>query len=315
MGKQPNDLMWVGTNVLVTGGAGFLGRWICARLSAMGANVEWPRSAKHDLRYREAANRIVGETRPKVVIHAAATCGGIGANQARPADFIRENLEMGINVLEACKTFAVSRVVTIGTVCEYPRDLKPPFQEKDLWDGYPEETNAPYGVAKRALLEMGKAYQKQYGMDVVHVLPANMYGPGDDFDPDTSHVIPALILKIQKAKDDGMPPKLWGSGLVTREFLHVDDGARGIILAAEKAQGLMPFNIGTGVETSIRELALRIADKIGYSGVFHWDSGKPEGQPRRRLEVSSAKYCLGFEAEIGLDDGLDKTIKWWRERA
>lgn len=315
MGRQPRDLLWVGTRVLLTGGSGFLGRRLSDLLNRMGANVYVPRFHTFDLRDPRDTEMVFTRCRPDLVIHAAARCGGIGANQARPGDFIRDNLQMGINVLETARIHATPRVVVVGTVCEYPKATPVPFNEGKLWDGFPEESNAPYAVAKRALLEMGRAYRKQWGLDVVHVLPTNMYGPGDNFDLKTSHVLPAIIRKIDRALElKETVVTLWGTGRATRDFMHVDDGALGIVLAAEDLKGPNPINLGTGREYSIGQLAQLVSVEMGWNGQFLWDRTMPDGQPRRVLNTNAAKNVLGFEASIGLEWGVRDTIKWWREQ-
>ena len=296
-------------NVLVTGGAGFLGRHVVERLA--GHNVSVPRSAEYDLTRREDVERLFWHTQPEVVYHLAAEVGGIGANQANPGRYWYANLMMGAHVLEAARLNGVRKVVVVGTVCAYPKHTPTPFRETSLWDGYPEETNAPYGVAKKAVLIGAQAYREQYGLNAIYLLPANLYGPGDNFDLDTSHVIPALIRKMLEADGEVV---LWGDGTPTRESLYVEDAARGIVAAGQSYDGAEPVNLGTGVEVSIRELAETVADVCDFNGEIVWDGSMPNGQPRRCLDTSRAER-FGFRADTSLRDGLARTVAWYRERS
>jgi GDP-L-fucose synthase len=294
---------------LVTGGAGFLGSFLVERLREGGDEVVVPRRAEYDLTQWDDARRLFDTARPEIVFHLAAEVGGIGANRANPGRYWFANLIMGAHVLELSRTHGVSKLLVAGTVCAYPKFTPTPFREDDLWNGYPEETNAPYGVAKKSVLVGGQAYREQYGLDTVYLLPANLYGPRDNFDLETSHVVPALIRKML-AGDDRVV--LWGDGSPTREFLYVEDAADAFVLAAERYSGAEPVNIGTGAEISIRELAETIAELTGFEGEIVWDSAMPNGQPRRRLDTSRAAELLGFEASTSLRDGLVRTIDWYR---
>lgn len=302
--------------VLVTGGAGFLGRRVVAQLRALGSDsISVPRRREFDLRREDEVGRLFDQAQPDVVVHLAAVVGGIGANRAMPATLCRDNLLMGTHVVEACRRYGVEKVVTVGTVCSYPKFTPVPFREEDLWNGYPEETNAPYGLAKKMLLVQLQAYREQYGLNGVHLLLVNLYGPGDNVDPETSHVIPALIRKCLSAKSQGADHiDVWGTGRATREFLYVDDAARAIVLAAERLDSIDPVNIGSGQETSIAELAHTIAERVGFAGQIRFDATQPDGQPRRRLEVARARSQLGFVATTSLEEGLDATIEDLRSR-
>lgn len=306
---------WSNLRVCVTGGAGFLGSVLCRKLEALQPrDMLVPRRAELDLTRAESAERLCREFRPDLVIHLAAEVGGIGANRARPGRFFYANMAMGLNLIEASRKHGVSKFVQIGTVCAYPKHCPPPFQESDLWDGYPEETNAPYGVAKRALLTMLAAYRAEYGFNGIYLLPVNLYGPGDNFDPATSHVIPALIRRFCEAADSQKREvRCWGTGRVSREFLYVHDAAEGILRACELYDQPEPLNLGTGRETRIRDLAQLIADLAGFRGEIHWDASQPDGQPRRQLDTRRALDLLGWKAETGLEEGLEHTLKWWRQ--
>jgi len=302
-----------GKRVVVTGGAGFLGRRVDAEFRGGGAEVVVVRKADYDLVKREACRRLLADTRPEIVVHLAARVGGIGANREHPGPFFFDNLMMGAQLVEECRLAGVPKVVTIGTICSYPKHTPVPFKEDALWDGYPEETNAPYGLAKKMLLVQGQAYRQQYGMNVIHLLPVNLYGPGDNFDPATSHVIPALIDRFEKAVRTGRSTvEVWGSGSASREFLYVDDAARGIRMATEAYDGCDPVNLGAGFEITIRDLALLIARFTGFSGEIQWDTSKPDGQPRRSVDTTRAERLFGFRAEVAFEDGLKETISWYR---
>jgi GDP-L-fucose synthase len=302
--------------MLVTGGAGFLGSRVVEELQRLQpADVVVPRSAEYDLTQAEAIDRLLADARPDIVIHLAAVVGGIGANRAHPGRFFYENAVMGIELMERARRAGVDKFVAVGTVCAYPKFTPTPFSEDDLWDGYPEETNAPYGLAKKMLLVQAQAYRQEYGFDAIYLLPVNLYGPGDNFDLETSHVIPAMIRKFAEAKERGEPSvSLWGTGSATREFLYVDDAARGIVLATERYDEPDPVNLGSGEEISIRELAETIAELVGFEGDLVWDTTKPDGQPRRLLDTSRAKERFGFVAAVPLREGLRRTIDGYLHR-
>jgi GDP-L-fucose synthase len=295
--------------VLVTGGAGFLGSHVVERLRATGVQPVVPRKRDYDLTLAVDVERLFADARPELVIHLAAEVGGIGANRANPGRYWYANLMMGAHVLEQSRLSGVEKLVVAGTVCSYPKLTPVPFREDDLWNGYPEETNAPYGVAKKSVLVGAQAYRDQYGLKTAFVLPANLYGPGDNVHLTNAHVIADLIRKMHESRDRIV---LWGDGSPTREFLYVDDCAEGILLAAERYDGAEPVNLGTSEEISIRELAGLIAELTGFDGEIVWDESKPNGQPRRRLDVSRAEELLGFRARTTLRDGLRTTIDWYR---
>ena len=299
--------------VVVTGGAGFLGRHVVAQLQTAGCrHVIVPRSREVDLRREAAVHSLLARERPQVVIHLAAVVGGIGANRAMPGTLFHDNLLMGAHVVEASRQTGVEKLIAVGTVCSYPKYTPVPFREDDLWSGYPEETNAPYGLAKKMLLVQLDAYRCQYGFNGVNLLLVNLYGPGDTDDPTRSHVIPALIRKCAEAERRGdRVVDVWGTGAATREFLYVEDGARAIRLATERLDVSEPVNVGSGTEISIAELARTIADRVGFTGEIRFDPREPDGQPRRRLDVQRAKALFGFEAMVGFADGLDRTVAWY----
>lgn len=304
-----------GKRVLVTGGAGFLGSFVCELLTQAGAQPIIPRRADHDLTEQMAVRNLIDTERPDAVLHLAAEVGGIGANRANPGRYFYANAAMGINLIEETRRVGVEKFVQVGTVCAYPKFTPVPFKEEDLWNGYPEETNAPYGIAKKSLLVMLQAYRDQYGFNGIFVLPVNLYGPRDNFDLESSHVIPALIRKFVTARESGdTHVDVWGTGSASREFLYVEDAARAILLATEKYDGSEPVNIGTHREITIRDLVLLIAELTGFRGEVRWDASKPDGQPRRMLDTTRAKEYFGFEAQIDLEEGLERTIAWWKEQ-
>lgn len=300
----------------VTGGAGFLGRFVVDGLRRRGcADPFIPRIEEYDLTTGSGIRRMLRDGRPDVIIHLAAVVGGIGANRENPGRFLYENLIMGARLIEESRRAGVSKFVCTGTVCAYPKFAPVPFREDELWNGYPEETNAPYGLAKKLLLVQLQAYRQQYGFDGVYVLPVNLYGPGDNFDYESSHVIPALIRKCVEARDSGARTvECWGTGAATREFLYVEDCAEGILLAAERLQDSEPVNLGSGREIAIRDLAALIGGLTGFTGEFSWDSGKPDGQPRRCLDTSRARERLAFAAATSLEEGLGRTIDWFEKQ-
>ncbi len=300
--------------VVVTGGAGFLGRYVTEGLERRGCRcVLVPRRADYDLVKNEDVVRMYGDMKPDIVIHLAAVVGGIGANRQHPGEFFYKNLVMGVQLMEQARVHGVEKFVAIGTVCSYPKHAPVPFREEDLWKGYPEETNAPYGLAKKMLLVQSQAYRQQYGFKSIFLLPVNLYGPGDNFDPATSHVIPALIKKCIDAAEAGRDYiECWGTGGASREFIYAADAAEGILLATEKYNEPEPVNIGTGREITIKRLAEKIAALTGFDGAIWWDNSKPDGQPRRCLDVSRAKALFGFEARTDFEEGLRATIAWYR---
>ena len=306
---------WQRKRVVVTGGAGFLGSFVVEKLQERGCReIIVPRSREYDLRNRDAIVKLYEVTRPHIVIHLAAVVGGIGANRRNPGRFFYDNAIMGIQLMEYARQFGVEKFVAIGTVCSYPKVTPVPFKEDDLWNGYPEETNAPYGLAKKMMLVQAQAYRAQYGFNAIYLIPVNLYGPRDNFDLETSHVIPAIIRKCVEAKESGRDEiVLWGDGSPTREFLYVEDAAEGIILATERYNGELPINLGTGEEISIRDLAALIARETGFNGRFVWDTTKPNGQPRRCLDTTRAKELFGFQAKYRLREGIAKTVVWFEE--
>jgi GDP-L-fucose synthase len=302
------------SRIVVTGGAGFLGSHVVEALVRHGADpreVIRPRKADYNLVEREGCRKLVADARPDLVFHLAAKVGGIGANRENPGLFLYENAMMGLQLIEECRLAGVKKVVIAGTICAYPKFAPVPFKEDDIWNGYPEETNAPYGIAKKLLLVQSHAYREQYGMNSIMLFPVNLYGPRDNFDPKSSHVIPAMILKCLDAiRDKQTEIVLWGDGSPTREFIYVDDAAEGLVLAAERYDSSEPVNIGTGVEITIRDLATEIAAATGFTGTIVWDPTKPNGQPRRQLDVTRARERFGFEARVSLADGIRRTVAW-----
>jgi GDP-L-fucose synthase len=307
------SLPWSERSVLVTGGGGFLGRAVCARLRRRGVErLSTPASADYDLRRPDDVARLFADTVPDLVVHLAARVGGIGANMAAPADLYLDNLLMGTYVIEQARVSGTAKTVVAGTICSYPKHTPVPFSEDSLWQGYPEETNAPYGVAKLAHLVQAQANRAQYGQDVIYLMPTNLYGPGDKFHPAVSHVIPALIKKCVDAVEAGADHiEVWGTGAASREFLYVDDAAEGIVLAAERYDGADPVNLGTDEELPIRDLVGLIAAATGFTGEIRWDASKPDGQPRRRVDPSRAASLFGFKAEVPFAEGLRRTVDWY----
>lgn len=305
---------WTNKRVVVTGGAGFLGSFVVQQLREKGCrNIVVPRSRDYNLVQMEAVRRLYSESRPDIIIHLAARVGGIGANQSNPGRFFYDNLMMGTQLIEVGREQGLEKFIAIGTICAYPKFAPVPFKEDDIWAGYPEETNAPYGLAKKMMLVQSQAYRQQYAFNSIVLFPVNLYGPGDNFDLETSHVIPALVRKCAKAQEAGASEIiLWGDGTPTREFLYVEDAAEGILLAAEQYNDSRPLNLGTGEEITIRKLASIVAEEVGYQGQIKWDTTKPNGQPRRCLDVSRVKQAIGFQAKHSLREGLTKTVRWYR---
>jgi len=304
---------WSERRVVVTGGHGFLGSYVVEALRARGAaHVFAPERERYDLRQLDAVEGMYRETRPNVVIHLAAVVGGIGANRERPGEFFYDNLIMGAQLMEVARRIGVDKFVAIGTVCAYPKHTPVPFKEEDLWNGYPEETNAPYGLAKKMLLVQAQAYRQQFAFNCIYLLPVNLYGPRDNFDPKASHVIPALIKKCIEARESGTKEiVVWGDGSPTREFLYVADAAEGIVLAAEHYQKPDPVNLGSAFEISIRDLVHLIAKLSRFEGRIRWDTSQPNGQPRRKLDTGRAEQEFGFRARVTFEDGLRKTVSWY----
>jgi GDP-L-fucose synthase len=311
--QQDGMTFWRSRRVLVTGGHGFLGSFVVDKLRSLGCQqIAVPRSRDYDLREKPAAVRVFEETHPDICIHLAAVVGGIGANRANPGRFFYDNAAMGLHVIEAARVVGVEKFVCVGTICSYPKLTPVPFKEDDFWNGYPEETNAPYGLAKKMLVVQLQGYREQYGMNGIYLTPVNLYGPGDNFDLESSHVIPALIRKCWEAKEAGAKEIVaWGTGNATREFLYVADAAEAIVLAAEKYGKAAPVNLGSGEEIRIRELVEEIRVAVGFEGTIRWDSSKPDGQPRRCLDTSRAIAEFGWKAKTSFRDGLLETIRWF----
>jgi GDP-L-fucose synthase len=308
------NIFWQNQRICVTGGAGFLGSFVIEKLRQRGAKeIFVPKIEDYNLVEREDILRMLDDARPDIIIHLAALAGGIGANRTRPADFFYINLMMGVQLMHEAWNFGVEKFVAIGTICAYPKFTPIPFKEENLWTGYPEETNAPYGLAKKMLLVQAQAYRQQYGFNAIYPLPVNLYGPRDNFDLETSHVIPALIRKCIEAQDnDSDQIVLWGDGSPTREFLYVEDAAEGLMLATERYNDSEPFNLGSGQEISIKDLAKLITRLTGFEGEIVWDTSKPNGQPRRALDTQRAEQFFGFRAQMPLEEGIRQTIEWYR---
>jgi GDP-L-fucose synthase len=311
-----SENFWAGQSVIVTGGAGFVGRYVVDGLHAHGAkNVFVVRSEEYDLRHEANVRRLLDNVPATMVIHLAATVGGIGANREHPAEYFYDNLMMGTALMHESWRAGIQKFVAIGTICAYPKITELPFREENLWEGYPEETNAPYGLAKKMLLVQSQAYRDEYGFNSIYLLPTNLYGPRDNFDPKSSHVLPALIKKCLDAVHQGASEiEVWGDGSPTREFLHVRDAAKGILLAAERYDGREPVNLGSNAEISIRDLVHLVAQETGFTGQIHFDPSKPNGQPRRRVDTTRAREYFGFEASVLFDQGVRETIAWYREQ-
>ena len=314
MASDPN--FWKDKRVCVTGGAGFLGSFVTEKLRARGAgNIFIPTIEKYDLTNLDSIQRMLDHSFPDIIIHLAAQVGGIGANREHPAEFFYNNLIMGVQLMHVAWLRNVEKFVSLGTICAYPKFTPIPFKEEDLWNGYPEETNAPYGLAKKMLLVQSQAYRQQYGFNSIFLMPVNLYGPRDNFNPESSHVIPALIKKCLTAVESGTPSiDVWGDGTPTREFLYVEDAAEGILLATEKYNSPEPVNLGSGMEISIKDLVELIARLTGFNGELVWDKSKPNGQPRRRLNVDRAEREFGFKAQVNFEEGLRRTIDWYRQQ-
>lgn len=312
---RPGNMRLGAKDIVVTGGAGFLGSHVVEELEARGCEqVTVPRSRNYDLRETEDINRLYSDADPDVVLHLAGTVGGIGVMDEKPGDIFYDNSIMGIEMIEHARQYDVEKFVSIGSVCAYPKHTPVPFEEKNLWDGYPEETHAPYGIAKKLPLVQSKAYRQQYDFNGIYLLPVNLYGPHDDFDLETSHVIPAIIRKVDEAIRDGEDTiTAWGTGEPTREFLYVEDAAEAIVEATERYDKPSPVNLGSGEEISIRELVTKIADEMGFEGDIEWDTSKPDGQPRRCLDTSRAVAGFGWTASTPFDDGLESTIEWFQK--
>jgi GDP-L-fucose synthase len=313
-GRPAGGEFWRKKRVMVTGGNGFLGRYVVSKLTERGASVSVAEIDRYDLRRLEDIKRALSENRPQLVIHLAARVGGIGANRDHPAEFFYDNLMMGVPLLHESWVAGVEKFVALGTICCYPKFTSVPFREGNLWDGYPEETNAPYGLAKKMLLVQSQAYRRQYGFNSIFLMPVNLYGPGDNFDPASSHVIPALIKKCVDAKNAGQDHiEVWGDGSPTREFLYVEDAAEGILLAAERLNDSEPVNLGSAWEISIKDLVEMIRQVTGFAGQVVWDETKPNGQPRRKLDTSKAEQWFGFKAMTPFEEGLRRTIRWYMD--
>lgn len=314
MAKKTTTSFWHNKRVLVTGGSGFVGTHLLAQLKKLKpAHIFAPTSKEYDLRSQEACAAVVKDI--DIVIHLAAKVGGIGFNQQFPGTLFYDNLLMGVHLIEEARKAGVEKFVAVGTICAYPKYTPVPFKEEDLWNGYPEETNAPYGLAKKMMLVQAQAYRQEYGFNTIYLLPVNMYGPQDNFDPGSSHVIPALVKKFVEAKNENAPEVVvWGTGKPTREFLYVEDAAKGILLAAEKYNDSDPVNLGSSFEISIKDLAQTVGKAVGYTGKIVFDASKPDGQPRRKLDVSRAKERFGFASEVSFDEGLKKTVEWYQKQ-
>lgn len=308
---------WDGKRVMVTGGAGFVGSYVVDRLRQRGCQqIVIPRSRDYNLVEADAVRRLFDEARPTLVIHLAAKVGGIGANRANPGAFFYENLIMGVQLMEHARRHGVEKFVALGTICAYPKFTPIPFREEDFWNGYPEETNAPYGLAKKMLLVQAQAYRQQYGFKAIYLLPVNLYGPGDNFDPNSSHVIPAIIKKCVDARERGEPEIIvWGTGRPTREFLYVEDAAEAIVLATEHYDAADPVNLGSGQQISIRDLVALIVEETGFTGQVVWDATQPDGQPQRLLDISRAARAFGFRPTMPFREGLRRTIAWYERVA